>query len=54
VKLSLAIVGDDDACRVADVLTEYGSYASRLSSTGGFLRMGNTALMSGIEDWIGC
>jgi uncharacterized protein YaaQ len=42
VRLILAIVRDDDASKLADVLSEYGACATRLSSTGGFLRMGNT------------
>jgi uncharacterized protein YaaQ len=50
VKLTLTIVRDDDANKVVDALTEHGFYITRLASTGGFLRMGNTVLLSGIED----
>jgi uncharacterized protein YaaQ len=50
VKLILTIVRDDDANKVVDALTEHGFYITRLASTGGFLRMGNTVLLSGVED----
>lgn len=49
-KLTLTVVRDDDADDVADALTAHGIYVTRLSSTGGFLRMGNTVLLSGVED----
>ena len=49
-KLLLTIVRDDDAGEVVDALTEHGFGVTRLTSTGGFLRMGNTVLLSGIED----
>ena len=49
-KLTLTIVRDDDANKIVDTLTEHGFYITRLASTGGFLRMGNTVLVSGIED----
>lgn len=49
-KLTLTIVRDDDANKVVDALLEHGFYVTRLASTGGFLRMGNTVLLSGVED----
>jgi uncharacterized protein YaaQ len=49
-KLVLTIVRDDDAGEVVDALTQQGFYVTRLASTGGFLRLGNTVLISGIED----
>ena len=49
-KLILTIVRDDDASEVVDALTAHGFYLTRLASTGGLLRMGNTVLLSGIED----
>jgi uncharacterized protein YaaQ len=49
-KLIHVIVRDDDASKVADALVANGFYTTRLASTGGFLRMGNTVLISGIED----
>jgi uncharacterized protein YaaQ len=50
VKLLHIIIRDDDADRVADALVADGFYITRLASTGGFLRMGNTVFISGIED----
>ena len=49
-KLVLAVVRDDDVGRVVNALTQQGFYVTRLASTGGFLRLGNTVLISGIED----
>lgn len=49
-KLTLTIVRDDDADRAIDALVANGFYVTRLSSTGGFLRKGNTVLLSGVED----
>ena len=49
-KFTLTVVRDDDANKVVDALTAHGFYVTRLASTGGFLRMGNTVLLSGVED----
>jgi len=49
-KLILTVVRDDDASKVVDALTGHGFYVTRLSSTGGFLRTGNTVLLMGMED----
>ncbi len=49
-KLILTIVRDNDADEVMDALVTHGFYVTRLSSTGGFLRAGNTVLLSGVED----
>jgi uncharacterized protein YaaQ len=49
-KLVHVIVRNDDANKVAEVLVANGFYITRLASTGGFLRMGNTIFISGIED----
>lgn len=49
-KLILTVVRDDDANEVMDALTEHGFYITQLASTGGLLRMGNTVLLSGVED----
>jgi len=49
-KLTLTIVRDDDADKAVDALVSNGFYVTRLSSTGGFLRKGNTVLLSGVED----
>jgi uncharacterized protein YaaQ len=50
VKLTLTVVRDDDANKVVEALTGHGFYVTRLASTGGFLRMGNTVLLSGVDD----
>ena len=49
-KLTLTVVRDDDANKVMDALIAHGFYVTRLASTGGFLRTGNTVLLSGVED----
>jgi uncharacterized protein YaaQ len=49
-KLTLTVVRNDEVNKVVDALTDYGFYVTRLTSTGGFLRMGSTVLMSGVED----
>jgi uncharacterized protein YaaQ len=50
VKLIFAIVQDEDVRRLMDGLTEKGFSFTRVASTGGFLRSGNTTLMIGVED----
>lgn len=49
-KLVMAIVHDEDAFHVMDLLMEKGFYATKLASTGGFLRAGSTTLISGVEE----
>lgn len=49
-KLTLTVVRDDDADSVIDALIADGFYVTRLPSTGGFLRAGNTLLLTGLED----
>lgn len=49
-KLVYAIVNDDDSNAVSSSLIEKGFEATRLSSTGGFLRRGNTTFLIGVED----
>jgi uncharacterized protein YaaQ len=49
-KLVHIIVRNEDANKVTEALVENGFYITRLASTGGFLRMGNTVFISGIED----
>lgn len=48
-KLIIAIVQDDDAGDLIDVLTEEGFRVTKLATTGGFLKAGNTTLMIGVE-----
>lgn len=49
-KLIIAIVQDDDAADLIDVLTESKYRVTKLATTGGFLKSGNTTLMIGTED----
>ncbi|OPJ61052.1 cyclic-di-AMP receptor [Clostridium oryzae] len=48
-KLIIAIVQDDDASDLIDVLTDDGFRVTKLATTGGFLKSGNTTLMMGVE-----
>ena len=49
-KLILAIVSNDDAPAVSTALTKNSYYITRLATTGGFLRAGNTTIIIGTED----
>lgn len=48
-KLVIAMVQDDDALDVVDAITEAGFRVTKLASTGGFLKSGNTTLIIGVE-----
>lgn len=48
-KLIIAIVQDKDAGRLTESLTENNFQVTRLASTGGFLKSGNTTLFIGVE-----
>ena len=48
-KLVIAVVQNDDADNVVDALLEHEFRATRLASTGGFLRRGNTTLLIGAD-----
>ena len=49
-KLIQAIVHNDDADAVISALLTQGFGATRMGSTGGFLRAGNTTIVSGVEE----
>jgi uncharacterized protein YaaQ len=49
-KFLIAIVQDYDCDRMLRAVTGCGFRATRISSTGGFLRAGNTTVLMGIED----
>ncbi len=49
-KLIVAIVQDQDVNPLMDALTEKKYRVTKLSSTGGFLKSGNTTLLIGVED----
>ncbi|MEW5866005.1 MAG: cyclic-di-AMP receptor [Bacillota bacterium] len=49
-KLVIAVVQDQDASPLMDMLVDRGFRATKLATTGGFLRQGNTTLLIGTED----
>jgi len=49
-KLVIAIVHDDDAGELVKNLTKSGHGVTKLATTGGFLKAGNTTLLIGAED----
>jgi uncharacterized protein YaaQ len=49
-KLIFAIVSNEDHHAVQSALTKHGFSVTKLSTTGGFLRIGNTTLIIGTED----
>lgn len=49
-KLVIAIVQNDDERTLLSKLMEGGYRATKLATTGGFLKTGNTTFMIGIED----
>ena len=49
-KLIYVIVRNVDSSRVMEGLNKQGFYVTKLASTGGFLREGNTTLMIGTEE----
>jgi len=49
-KLILAVVRDADTESILNALLPKGFRVTRLASTGGFLRRGNTVLMIGVEE----
>ncbi len=49
-KLILAVVQDQDSNRLMNALVEHNFRATKLASTGGFLKSGNTTLLIGTED----
>jgi uncharacterized protein YaaQ len=49
-KLIFAIVSNDDASSVSSALTKGGFSVTRLATTGGFLRAGNTTIIVGTDD----
>ena len=49
-KLIIAIVQDEDASRLISSLMNEGYSATKMATTGGFLRSGNTTLLLGVDD----
>jgi len=50
VKMVVAIVHDHDAADLLEALTSGGFQATKMASTGGFLREGNTTFMIGSDE----
>lgn len=50
VKMIMAVIQDRDWANLSKELTTNGFGVTKLSSTGGFLRQGNTTVMIGVED----
>lgn len=48
-KLVVVIASDDDADRLIASMVGQGLPATKISSTGGFLRRGNATILSGVE-----
>ena len=49
-KLIIAIVQDEDASKLLSVLMQHGFGVTKLATTGGFLKAGNTTLLLGVDD----
>ena len=49
-KLIIAIVQDEDAARLVSNLMNEGYSVTKLATTGGFLRAGNTTLLLGVDE----
>lgn len=48
-KLVISIVQDEDAIDLVDSLTEANFLVTKLATTGGFLKQGNTTILVGVE-----
>ncbi|MEG1887004.1 MAG: cyclic-di-AMP receptor [Oscillospiraceae bacterium] len=48
-KLVVAIINNDDSAIAASALNKHGFFVTKLSTTGGFLMVGNTTLLIGTE-----
>ncbi len=49
-KLLIAIVNNEDSANVSSALTREGFTVTKLSTTGGFLMVGNTTFLIGAEE----
>jgi len=49
-KMIVAIVQDEDSNRLVSALMNDGFGVTKLATTGGFLRAGNTTLLIGVDD----
>ena len=49
-KLIITVVQDQDADRLIDALMDRGFRTTKLASTGGFLKAGNTTILMGVDE----
>ncbi len=49
-KLIIAIINNDDSVYVQSTLSENGFYATKMATSGGFLKKGNTTFFIGTND----
>ena len=49
-KLIIAIVQDEDSSKLLSKLMQQGFGVTKLATTGGFLRAGNTTLLLGVDE----
>ena len=49
-KLILAIVNNDDSARASSALTDAGFSVTKMSTSGGFLMVGNTTFLIGTDE----
>ena len=49
-KLIIAIVQDEDSSKLLSVLMQQSFGVTKLATTGGFLKAGNTTLLLGVDD----
>ncbi|SDC73793.1 cyclic-di-AMP receptor [Shouchella lonarensis] len=49
-KLIMAVIQDKDSTRLSDALMKANFRATKLSSTGGFLKSGNTTFLIGVDE----
>jgi uncharacterized protein YaaQ len=49
-KLIMAVVQDQDSNRLSNALMEHNFRSTKLASTGGFLKSGNTTFLIGTDD----
>jgi len=49
-KMIMCVIDDMDTYSLLDALSERGFQATKLASSGGFLRRGNTTMLIGVDD----
>ena len=49
-KMLLSIISNDDSAAVQAALTSEGFFMTKLATTGGFLKAGNTTFLMGVND----